>query len=124
MMALFEVTTGVRISLLHMALYDEALEFYIRRIENLKQYKHIRNASALIQIVSEGLETLEFKAKKRMEWTIVTIYDMKIGGEYLEKSFKSLKKKVMKLQKTLDKVYYSEEMQCDFFRQALEDEPF
>ncbi len=66
MMALFEVKSRTRISLLHMALYDDALEFYIRHIENSEKYKHIRNASAFIRIVGKGLETLEFKAKK--EW--------------------------------------------------------
>ena len=49
---------------------------------------------------------------------------MKKQGEFLQKAFEKLRKKARRLQKVLGTAYDSDEMLCDFYRRALQDELF
>ena len=124
MMKLFGVRSTLRVSLLHIARSGDALEEYSTNVGKSDKCKRILQASAFIRIVRKKLETPEFKTMNRNECTNLTLEDKKIQSESVLKALEGLKKMATKLQKVVGGAYGSDEMLCDFYRRALQDEPF
>ncbi len=82
-MELFEAPTSIRLKVLPLALYGDALEEYygFNKSNSNSGRKMIRNSSALIRVLSERLETPEFIMIQKAQWADVRLSDLRKRGE-------------------------------------------
>ena len=106
------------------ALKGDALDEYNQSFHGGAQDGAFKNVSSVIKMISRRLENAEFKMENKNSWSSMTLESVRIQGEPLEHSFSRLKKEVRKLQSRLGGDHNSDTMFCDFFRHALQDEPF
>lgn len=88
------------------------------------EYRHLSNASSLIRIVSKRLQTQEFLMMIKNKWSEGRLSDVKRSGDSFQRTFERLKRLAIRLQKTFGADYQSDNMMCDFYSRALQDEPF
>lgn len=62
--------------------------------------------------------------KKRNKWTDLAFNDRSREGESNQQNFRRLKLRGLRLQKTLGAAYSNDTLLCDFFRRAMQTEPF
>lgn len=123
-MKLFGASNRVQLLFIPLALKEEAGGEYYEHMKGNEEYQKLRNASILLRIIAKRLETPEFIMEHKNKWTELTMADVRRPGDTIQKTFERLKKHVTRLQKILGRTYQNDHMLCDFFRRALQDEPF
>ena len=123
-MDICDATNRIRMKVLPFALKDDALDEYNQNIREDVRAGKFKSAKGIVLAISRNLETAEFKMSNKNLWTSMTLQDVRSNGESLERSFARLKKRARKLQSRLGGDYRSDSIFCDFFRRALQDEPF
>jgi len=123
-MNICRASPSLRVELLSQAFVGEALDEYASYILGSEQYGTETDASILIRAVGERLETPEFKALKRNEWTELRIADFKKKGKSMQDAFGDLKRYARKLQSMLGGHYEVDGALCDFYRRSCQDAEF
>ena len=118
------VSKPARLKCLSFVFRGDAADEYRSGFRTRVKQGEFRNASRVIKALAKNLETSEYLTYIRDQWNTLTLADVREEGETLQTSFSRLVRKARRLQQRLGQEYSSDFLLCDFYRRAVQNEPF